>query len=243
MAQIGIALNKMLYVGALRVIDDLHGRIVLHQRKIAVHHVRRLADRLRDKFARGAVIVRQHLHQRRILCRQRLFLRRIVNRPRGCFAIADLPAASFIGQHQIHHAEMIAPHAGHHRRNAVQRAFLNIGPFDGGELLAGKDGVCMTKENRVDAFDLAEVVDRVLRHCMVRLAAEAGVRDRHHQIRTLGAHLRYIATRGFGDVFDAHFALQVGFVPHHNLRRREADKTDLQLLRLAVAIRHLNRLD
>ena len=242
-AQIRIALNKVLHVGALCIIDDLHCWVVLHQRQIAVHHIGGFADGLRHKLPRRAVIVSEHFHQRRIFRRQRFLRGDIINWPRLRFAAAYLPVSILIAQHQIDHAQVIAPHAWHHRRNAVQRAVSDVRPLNGGELFTGEDRMCMAKQDGVDAFHLAEIVNRVLRHRVIRLAAQAGVRDSDNQIGTLCAHLRHITACRFGDVIDPHLALQIRFVPHHDLRRHKADIANFQSLLFAVAINHRGGFD
>ncbi len=83
--QIRIALHKVFGIGFLRHVDDLDGRIVLHQRQEAVHVVGGFADRLADEFARGVVIVLQHVDQFFIFRRQRFFRRSVVNRARFGF--------------------------------------------------------------------------------------------------------------------------------------------------------------
>ncbi len=233
----------MFHVGALGIIDDLYRRIVLYQRQVAVHHIGGLADGLRHKLPRGAVIVSQYLHQRRILCRQRFLRCGVIDWPRLCFAAAHLPASALIVQHQVDHAKVIAPHAGHHRRNTVQGAVGDICTLDVSKLLAGEDRMRMTKQDGVNAFHLAEIVNRVLRHRVIRLAAQAGVGNSDNQIGALRAHLRHVAASRFGDVIDAYLALQVGFIPHHDLRRHKADITYLQGLRLAFAINHRSGFD
>ncbi|MNF05178.1 hypothetical protein D3C81_1876380 [compost metagenome] len=49
-------MNIVLNVGSLRIVDDLHGRIVLDQGQIAVHIAVGLADRLADELTRSVMI-------------------------------------------------------------------------------------------------------------------------------------------------------------------------------------------
>ena len=112
--QIRIALNEVLNVSFLRHVDDLHGRIVLHQRQVAVHVVGRFSDRLTDKLTRSVMVVLEHVHQIFIFCGQRFFSCRIVNRASLGFRLRHLPFSGVVVQHQIDYAQMIAPHARHH---------------------------------------------------------------------------------------------------------------------------------
>ncbi|MNE59958.1 hypothetical protein D3C80_1550790 [compost metagenome] len=84
----------------------------------------------------------------------------------------------------------------------------------------------MAEHDGIDAWHLAEVVHRVFRHGLIGVAGKARVGDRDDQIGPLLTHFRYVAFGGFGDVVDGHFPLQVGFVPHQDLRRHKADIAD-----------------
>ncbi len=153
--QIRVALNKVLNVGFLRHVHHLHGRVVLHQRQVAVHIVGRLADRLADKLAGGIVVGLQCINQLVVFCRQRFLRCRIVNR--ACLRLrgSHLPFAAVVVQHQVNHAQMVAPHSRHYRGNAVKRAFGNIRPFDAGEVFAREHRVRVAKHNGIDARHLA----------------------------------------------------------------------------------------
>ena len=50
---------------------------------------------------------------------------------------------------------MIAPHARHHRRYAVQRTFSDIRAFNTGKIFAREDGVRVAEHNGIDAGHLA----------------------------------------------------------------------------------------
>ncbi|CCJ99605.1 NADH pyrophosphatase [Cronobacter malonaticus 507] len=226
----------MFHVSFLGVIHHLHGRIVLHQRQVAVHRIGGFPDRLADKFARGVVIRFQHLHQRRIFSGERFLRLGVVDRARFGFAVRHLPFAAVVIQHQIDDPQMIAPHARHHRRHAVQRTFGDIRAFDGGEIFTGEDRVRMAEENGIHARHLAQVVHRVFRHRFVWLGGKPGVRDHDHQIGAFRAHLRHIFTGGFGDIVDRDFAAEVRLIPRHDLRRHKPDVADFQRMRLAVFI-------
>ncbi|MNT60372.1 hypothetical protein D3C71_1803700 [compost metagenome] len=121
---------------------------------------------------------------------------------------------------------MVAPLAGHDRRYAVQRALGDVSAFDIGEVFAREYRVSMAEHDGVNARNLAEVVHRILCHRLVRLAGQAGVRDRHDQIGPLFTHFRHVAFGGFGDVVDLNLALQIGLIPHQNLRWHKTDIAD-----------------
>ncbi|MNE99899.1 hypothetical protein D3C80_1986430 [compost metagenome] len=84
----------------------------------------------------------------------------------------------------------------------------------------------MAEHDGVNARHLAEVVHRVLRHGLIGFAGKAGVRDCHHQVGALFAHFRHVAFGGFGNIVNRHLALQIGLIPHQNLRGDEADIAD-----------------
>ncbi|MNU76750.1 hypothetical protein D3C71_663090 [compost metagenome] len=238
--EVWIALNKALDVGFLRHVDDLHRRIVLHQRQEAVHIVGGFPDRLADKFAGRVVIVFQYVQNVFIFCCQRFFGCRVVNRTRFGFRLRDLPFPAVVVQHQIHHAQMIAPHARHHRRYAVQRAFLDIRALDAGEIFAWEHRVRVAKQNGVDARHFTEIVNGVLGHRLIRIGRQTGVCDHHHQIGAFLTHFRHVFARRFGDVVDGHFAGEIRFVPGHDLRRHKTDIADFKRLLFTVLIDHLS---
>ncbi|MOA22523.1 hypothetical protein D3C78_1430820 [compost metagenome] len=60
------------------------------------------------------MIVLEHVHKIFIFCGQRFFSCRIVNRTGLGFGLRHLPFSGVIIQHQIDHAQMIAPHAWHY---------------------------------------------------------------------------------------------------------------------------------
>jgi hypothetical protein len=51
---------------------------------------------------------------------------------------------------------MIAPHARHHRRHAVQRPFGDIRAFDAGEIFTREDRVGVAEQDGVDARDFTQ---------------------------------------------------------------------------------------
>ena len=54
--QIRVALNIVLHIGFLGHVDYLYGRVVLHQRQVAVHIIRGFTDRFADKLAGGVMV-------------------------------------------------------------------------------------------------------------------------------------------------------------------------------------------
>ena len=153
--QVRIALNIVLNVGFLRHVNHLNRRVVLYQRQETVHIVGGLTDRLADKFTRRVVIGLQGINQFAVFRRQRFFRCCIVNRPRLRLSGGDLPFAAIVVEHQIDHPQMVAPHAWHHRRNAIERAFGNIRAFNIGKIFTREDRMGMAKHNRVNARHLA----------------------------------------------------------------------------------------
>lgn len=137
------------------------------------------------------MIFAQNRNQRGIFRRQRLLRHLIVHRTSFRACAAHLPASRVIVQYQINHAEVIAPHAGHHRGNAVQRTLGNICSFKGREIAARENGVSVAKQYRVDAGHLAKVVNGVFCQRLPRFAGDAGVRDSNNNIGSLLANLRH----------------------------------------------------
>lgn len=136
----------------------------------------------------------------------------IVDGARFGFGSGHLPAAAVVIEYQIHHAKMVAPHAGHYRRHAVERSFVDICPFDAGKILTREDRMSVAEEDRVHARHFAQVVNRVFRHHLIRIGREARVGDNDHNIRPFFTHLRYVFTRRFGDVVNGNFAGEIGFI-------------------------------
>lgn len=124
---------------------------------------------------------------------------------------------------------MVAPHARHHRRHAVKRPFLYIGPLMLAKSLP-EDRVGVAEQDRIDARDLTQVVNGVFCHGPVRIGGEARVGDNDHQIGAFFAHFRHVFTRGFGDVVNGHLTVEVGLIPRHDLRRDKTDIADFQRL-------------
>ena len=134
---------------------------------------------------------------------------------------------------------MVAPHAGHYRRHAVERSFVDICPFDAGKILTREDRMSVAEEDRVHARHFAQVVNRVFRHHLIRIGREARVGDNDHNIRPFFTHLRYVFTRRFGDVVNGNFAGEIGFIPGHDLGRYKADVANFQRLLFTVLINNL----
>ncbi|MNE37629.1 hypothetical protein D3C80_1314880 [compost metagenome] len=62
------------------------------------------------------------------------------------------------------------------------------------------------------------------------------MRDSHNQIGALFAHFRHVTFSRFGDVVNGDLALQIGFIPHQDLRWHKADITDAQTMFFAVTV-------
>ncbi|SAH82510.1 Uncharacterised protein [Enterobacter hormaechei] len=237
--QIRIALNIVLRIGFLRHVDYLHGRVILYQREEAVHVISGFTDRLADKFTRRVVVMLQDVDQLFIFLCQRFFGRCVVDRTRFRFRLRDFPASAVVIQHQIHHAKVVAPHARHHRWHTVERPFFDVRAFDISEIFAREDGVGVTKQDRIHARHLAEIVHGVLSHHLIRVGREARVRHDDDHIRPFRPHLRHVFARGFGNVVDGHFPVEVGFIPRHDLRRHKTDIADFQRLFFTVLVDNL----
>ncbi|CSE32293.1 Uncharacterised protein [Shigella sonnei] len=80
----------------LRVVHDLHGRIVLHQRQIAIHIVGRFTDWLADELACGIVIGFECFYQLAVFRREGFFIGDVVNRPSFRFRLRHLPFTAVI---------------------------------------------------------------------------------------------------------------------------------------------------
>ena len=106
---------------------------------------------------------------------------------------------------------MVAPHARHHRRHAVKRPFLYIGPFDAGKVFAREDRVGVAEQDRIDARDLTQVVNGVFCHGTVRIGGEARVGDNDHQIgafsRISGTYLRAVSVMSLTVTLPSRLAL------------------------------------
>ena len=229
----------MLGIGFLRHVDYLHGRVILYQREEAVHVISRFTDRLADKFTRCVVVMLQDVDQLFIFFGQGFFCSGIINRTRFRFRLRDFPAPAVVIQHQIYHAKVVAPHARHHRWHTVERPFFDVRAFDTGEIFAREDGVGVTKQDRIDARYLAEVIHGVLSHRLIRVGREARVGHNDHHICAFRPHLRHVFARRFGNVVDGYFPVEVGFIPRHDLRRHKADIADFQRLFFTVLVDNL----
>ena len=138
---------------------------------------------------------------------------------------------------------MIAPHARHHRRHAIERTFCNISAFNVGKIFTREDGVSMTKHNGIHARYFTKIINGVFRHRLIRVGRKAGVSNHHHDIGAFFPHFRHILTRGFGDVIYRHFAAEVGFIPGHDLWWHKADIANLQRLLVTFLVDHLSIFD
>ena len=134
---------------------------------------------------------------------------------------------------------MIAPHTGHYCRNAVQGTFSDICAFDVGKVFPREHGVSMTKHDGINTRYFAEVINRVLRHSLIRVGRKARVSHDDDHIRALGPHFRYVLTCGFGDVIHCHFAAEIGFIPGHDLRWHKTDVANFQRLLVTLFVDHL----
>ena len=228
----GRACQRALGVGQLRQRDDLHRRVVGHLREVALdrrHGARHLGTHVGQRaFVFGADQLR---HGR--VSRHGLFRGAVDHRAQLSPGVAGLPALRRLVQHQVDDTQVAAPEAGHHRGHAVDGAARQVHLGVAVEEAAREFTMRMAEDDGVDARHLGQPGHGVLgeEHGLAKL--EAGVRQQHHHVRALGAHLGHQRARGLGDVARDHAAQQVAAVPQHDLRRHEADDGDLQLLRAA----------
>ena len=94
----------------------------------------------------------------------------------------------------------------------------------------------VAEQDCVDARNFTQIVNGVFCHGLIGIGGEARVGDNDDQIGAFFAHFRHVFARGFGDVVNGHFTVEVGLIPRHDLRRHKADIADFQRLFFTVLV-------
>ncbi len=158
---------------------------------------------------------------------------------RGGALVYD-PAGTVMRQLQLDHAEAAAPVVGHHRGHAVDRAAYLVHArqvelrYRAGGI--GEDLVRVADQHGVHAGHLGQVPAAVLHGGRVSGGIEPAVRDHHHQVGALGAHLRHELLSGFLHALRVDLAVEPALVPAHDRGRRETDDADLDRDRDGLAV-------
>ena len=150
----------------------------------------------------------------------------LVDRPHFGGGVDDADLVTVELQHQVDHPEVRAPEATHHRGFAVDRAVGGVEPVPALVIGAGEDEVGVPGHQRVDPVDLGERDGGVFHALFIGGRADAGMRERHDDLRAFFLHLRHPGLGGFHDVARGDVAFEVAAVPGHDLRRHEADEAD-----------------
>ena len=140
------------------------------------------------------------------------------------------PLAAVPLQRQLHHAQGLAPRAGHHGGHTVDGACLVVhaGQVEaGGGGRVGEHAVLVAHHHRIDARHLRQVQAGVFHGGRVRRAIEPAVQQRHHNVGALGAQLGHVLGGRLHRAFGVDLAFQVALVPVHDAGGGEADHADL----------------
>ena len=229
-------MHDVFHIGFLRLVDDLDGGIILHQGEIAVHIVTGLADGLGDEGAGSIVHGGEESGDFRMVGNERGFVVGIVNAAQGGFAVGDVPDAIVAREFEINDADMVAPIARHALRHVVHRAFFQIDVRRFFKFLVREAAMGMTKDHGINAFDASEVESAILRAFLIGFVGWAGVRQRHDDVRAGFKHDGYVFFCGFHDIARFHLAIEMRLVPHHHLRRHEADIADIERVGIAFFV-------
>ncbi len=154
-------------------------------------------------------------------------------------SLVDHPFGAVPLQRQLHHAQGLAPGAGHHGGHTVDgaRLVVHAGQVEaGGGCGVREHAVLVAHHHRVNARHLRQVQARVLHGGRVRRAIEPAVQQRHHNVGALGAQLGHVLGGRLHRAFGVDLAFQVALVPVHDAGGGEADHADLdgQLHFLAI---------
>ena len=233
------ALHGAFHVGNLGIRHDLDRRIVGHQRKVAVdrctaggHFVAYVGQCLCVFFADG------YLHQG-IGLGHRFLGDTVKDRADAGLAVQHFPVAAGMVEREIDDTKMVAPASGHYGSNAIDGAARCIHFGIAGKGRAGKLGMGMAEQDRVNADNLCQPRHGVFGELPYLPLLEPRMRDHHHQLRALGAHLRHVFSGHLDHIAHHHAAFQIGFVPLHDLRRYQADHPDFQCVELTLGVLEL----
>ncbi|MNK68144.1 hypothetical protein D3C87_874950 [compost metagenome] len=236
-------LQHILDVPGLGIGNDLHGWIVRYQREIGIERRGGLADRT-AYIGKGGLVIglgggEDFRFIREIGDDLAVFVT-MIDRPGFGGEVDDLPALAVLFKQQIDEAHMRAPETGHDSRLAHQRALdrictLNAVPG----LRTGENEMLVAGEDGVDAFDGSEIKRGVFHALGLALAIDTGMGKGDDDISAFFLHDRNPGFRCLDDITRLGLALEVLGIPHHDLRRHEADDADLDRARHAAAIADL----
>ncbi len=195
---------------------------------MAAHVDGAFADRRVDVGDRRLVRLLHQRRDRRISRHALVLLRADPPHLAVAFLVVDHPAAVLAVQHQPDHAQVLAEEVRHHRRHAAHQAAGGVDVLQAGVARAGKFGVRVAEQQRVDAGHAGQVPAGVFHVRGVRRGVQPAMQDRHHQVGMLRLQFGQVLPRGFNDAADGDLAGQVLLVPVHDRRRGEADDADLQ---------------
>ncbi|CRZ44081.1 Uncharacterised protein [Vibrio cholerae] len=131
---------------------------------------------------------------------------------------------------------MATPTPRHHSGHAIDGTFIDVCARYISKIFTREDGVRVTKSNRVNTFDLGQVVNRVFCASLVFIGADPRVGDGDNHIRAFGFHLRDKFFCGLFDIGCGHFTFEIFLIPHHDLWRNKSDITDLDGMCLSIGI-------
>ncbi len=225
---------QLLGVAALGIAHQLHRGVVLHQGEEAVDGRGDLAERLVQPLVGGVVIGLHQVHHPLIHGAALAG----VDLAQAGLALFHLPLAVHLLQLEVDDAEVVAPVAGHHGRDAAEGTGLVVHLRQIREV-AGEVLVGMAQHQGIDPLHLGQVPGGVLHHGLVAAGVDAGMGHHHHQIGALGTHLGHVVVRGLDHVGHHHLAFQMAFVPLQHLGRGQAQNAHLDGLTLTLVVGHL----
>ncbi|MNN11197.1 hypothetical protein D3C81_1241440 [compost metagenome] len=207
------ALQMLLYVPFLRIGHDLDRGIVLDQSEPAIDRRAGFADRSTDILQRVLVILLDCIPNRWVRVHQRLLIHGVEDGLYGHFGVLHRPGIAGSLQRQVDDSEVVAPIPRFDGRYAVDRAFGQVDAR-----LTFKRGIReylmrVAEQDRVDAFYLAQVQDRVLHQRRLRDVLEAGVRHRDDEVGAFFFHLRHKFLRRFHDILRDQLPFEMRLVP------------------------------
>ncbi|MEI4232627.1 hypothetical protein V8324_06875 [Roseovarius sp. D22-M7] len=218
--------QRVLEGRALRVVGDLGGKPVAYQRQVAVDRLRRAGEDAVGQLDRVCMGATQRPDEAQAG-------RDPFGRMQPGVMRRDLPASLATSQVDVELAKVRATEARQHAGHVAQRTAIVIGAGNGGMIGPRKGAVTVPGDDRVDAGDLRERARRVLLHPLlwprrIRVGADAGMGQRDHQVRALGADHRDPGPRAVEHVARRQPVGQMGAVPCGDLWRGQPDQSDAQ---------------
>ena len=233
------ALHHLRDVPRLGNRHDLHGRVIRHQREIAVQGGVGLAHGAAD-IGQRCVVFRLHRGQNLgIAFHQRGHAAVFVafgDRPRFRGGARDAPAVAVAFQHQVDQPHVAAPEPTHGGRFAVDGACVRVNGGIVGVGGRGEHKVAVSGHDRVDAVHGGQRDGCVLHALGVICRPDARMGQGDDDVGALFLHLWYIFPRGLYNIAGLNVAFQMAAVPVHDLRRHEADQPDLDRVAVARAV-------